>query len=280
MYVCMSAALEAQVMAQLKLSALLAGKNEVVDLPPKRGPGRPKRVLEATDATDAVVPAALRPKPKRGPGRPKKVHEATEATDAVLQAIEAMPAHPEMLTEVRGSAKRRLEVVEDEALARDCGFGMRMQELAALRGVEASALRLPGGRVRRTGEGPQLKLRLCHWIEKVALECGGGDEVWEAVLGAAAEDWGKGKSWVRALYKKRSLWERQCALRGVTSTGVLKSESHLPKFLRKNRAPKCGMVTRAKGGGKHDRLRFLYPLVKEFFNGYEVTWEIHRRSGP
>ena len=166
-------------MAQLNLSAWFAGKNEVVP-----------------------------PDVKRGPGRPKRLPEATEATDAVLQAIEAQPAHHEMLSEVRGSDMKRYEK------GRDGGFGVRMYELARLRGVEVADMRLPGGKVRRTGEGPQLKLKLCEWMDRIARDCGGTDEVWQAVLGAAAEEWCKGKSVVRAIYKNKSKWQRQCEVRG------------------------------------------------------------------
>ena len=47
---------------------------------------------------------------------------------------------------------------------------------------------------------------------------------------------------------------------------MLNDEAQLPQFLRKNRSGR-GVVKRAKGGGRKDRLRFLYPLVKEYFEG-------------
>ena len=43
-----------------------------------------------------------------------------------------------------------------------------------------------------------------------------------------------------------------------------KSEAQLPRYLKKSR--RCvGVVTRAKGGGRKGKLRFLYPIVKDFF---------------
>jgi hypothetical protein len=42
----------------------------------------------------------------------------------------------------------------------------------------------------------------------------------------------------------------------------------LPRYLRKSRHK--GTVTRAKGGGRKDKLRFLYPIVKDFFETMRV----------
>jgi hypothetical protein len=43
-----------------------------------------------------------------------------------------------------------------------------------------------------------------------------------------------------------------------------KDECQLPQFLRKSMRGN-GEVKRAKGAGRKDRLRFLYPVVKDFF---------------
>ena len=124
-----------------------------------------------------------------------------------MQAIEAQTAHHQMLVEGGGrGAKRRLGQRDP--------YGVRVQQLATRRGVEPSELRLPGGRVRRGGEGPQLKLQLAEWMRKLHEQCGGGDEVWEEVVLAAAEEWGKSVAFVRDLYEKRDLWSKQCGAMG------------------------------------------------------------------
>ena len=87
-------------------------------------------------------------------------------------------------------------------------FGVRMCELATRRGVEAGYLRAPGGKIRRTCEGPQLKLKLCEWAGRIVRDCGGGDEVWEAVVEAVAEEWGKGKAAIKAVLSDESRWKR------------------------------------------------------------------------
>ena len=38
-----------------------------------------------------------------------------------------------------------------------------------------------------------MKLRLCEWLEDTSLDLGGDEGAWEAVLLAAAEEWGKSK---------------------------------------------------------------------------------------
>ena len=43
-----------------------------------------------------------------------------------------------------------------------------------------------------------------------------------------------------------------------------KDEAQLPIYVRKSRRGK-GTVKRAKGRGRKDELRFLYPVVKDFF---------------
>ena len=103
---------------QLSLSGLFAGRSEVVP-----------------DAHE---------KPKRPVGRPPKV--APEAADPVLQAIEAQAADHQMLTEVVGPMVRR------DNLGREGGLGVRMMQLAGLRGAEAADLRIPGGMVRPKDE--------------------------------------------------------------------------------------------------------------------------------
>ena len=118
--------------------------------------------------------------------------------------------------------------------------------------------------MRRSGEGPQLKLELCEWMEKMHVECGGGDEAWEAVLQAASEEWCKGVAVMRRIYDEKDRWKSECAARGVNAHGLTRDEAHLPRYLRKSRRSK-GKVVRASGGGMKDFFQFLYAPVRDFF---------------
>ena len=111
-------------MAQLRLAPLLAGSHEVVVLPPRRRPGRPKRVREEGEVVEAAE--------KRRLGRPKKV----PVEDKALQAIIEQPPQPGEQGEVGRRAKRRLECGDAEfgLMCGDASFGLRMRQLAAMRG--------------------------------------------------------------------------------------------------------------------------------------------------
>ena len=49
----------------------------------------------------------------------------------------------------------------------------------------------------------------------------------------------------------------------------MRDEAQLPTYLRKSRRNK-GVAMRAKGGGRKDGLKFLYPCVKDFFEAMRV----------
>ena len=52
-------------------------------------------------------------------------------------------------------------------------------------------LRMPG-RIERSNkqEGPQVRLRLCKWVEEKLEELGGSGEMHALLVGAVAENWG------------------------------------------------------------------------------------------
>ena len=75
---------------QTNLRALFAGRREAVEVPPKRGPGRPPKV--------------------------RKREEASEESDAVVEALRAVPEHPVGFDEhlrVR-HRKRKASCLEEE----------------------------------------------------------------------------------------------------------------------------------------------------------------------
>ena len=213
---------------QICLSSMLSGGREVVPVPPKRGPGRP----------------------------PKKVkeHEAG-IEDPALEALKSMAEQPEHTVE--GA------LPEERAWDR-ARYGPNMISLGNATEVPPAELRIPGGKHRRTNEGPQLKLKLCEWLESQLEAMGGTDDAWHMILSAAAEEWNRDVPEIKRMYEAKTKWAGQCDERGVTSGGLTNSDAHLPKYLRVNRSG-GGEVKRAKGGGHKDQLVFLYPLVKEFF---------------
>ena len=140
--------------------ALFAGKREAAEAPAKRGPGRPPKVREMP---------------------------ADEQPDAALEALQSMPDQPEAYDErlrLR-HRKRKFESLLDEEVR------SHTDALLKAEGAPLSELRMPGSRARdSTREGPQVRLRLCKWIQKRHQGLGGTDEAWNLLVNAAAEQWG------------------------------------------------------------------------------------------
>ena len=210
---------------QSNLKALFAGKREAVELPPKRGPGRPKKVRE------------------------------DEAPDEVLEAVrsQALHQHESIEAEMLQLAPRRSPGKARQAIT-------MLAEAAGMASI--SEMRMPGAPKRRN-EGPQVRLQLCEWIEETLVGLGGDAEVEKLVFAAVGEQWDMSKDEVIKIFEQREKWKHQCAERGVTAKGLSKSEVQLPRYLRKSKHNK-GTVVRAAGGGRKDALRWLYPLVREY----------------
>ena len=218
---------------QVNLRSLFAGKCEAVELPPKRGPGRLK-----------------------------KVRTREEEEDAVVAALQSRPYQPEALDEhlrVR-HRKRKADCMERGEVLGSCALA-----LVEASEKKMSELKMPGNIERSNKhEGPQVKLRLCKWFEKKLEELGGSDEMHEVLLGAVAEKWAVPRFQILKILRTKAKWQAQCEERGVSAQGLRRDEAQLPQYLRRSMRGK-GEVKRAKGAGRKDRLRFLYPIVKDFF---------------
>ena len=194
---------------------------------------------------------AVEVQPKRGPGRPPKVRKKEdEAPDEVLEKLHSMPhAYDEQL---RIGRKRKAA----DAAVRD------LEEAA---GKSLADLRMPCSFERSSArEGPQVKLQLCAWFDKTLEDLGGSDEMRKMVLSGIGDRWNVPVREVERILRKKAVWAQQCEDRGVNADGLKKDEAHLPRYLRKSK--RCvGVVSRAKGGGRKDQLRFLYPLVRDHF---------------
>ena len=165
---------------QSKLRALFAGKREAAEAPAKRGPGRPPKVRE----------------------RP-----ADERPDAVLEALQSsMPDQLEAYDErlrLR-HRKRKFESLLDEEVR------SHTDALLKAEGAPLSELRMPGSRARdSTREGPQVRLRLCKWIQKRLEGLGGTDEAWNLLVNAAAEQWGFSRGDILRILKHEDRWKEQ-----------------------------------------------------------------------
>ena len=100
---------------QTNLRSLFAGKREVVEVPPKRGPGRPPKV--------------------------RKREEEDEQPDAIVEALQDMPDQPEAYDEhlrVR-HRKRKAESMEGGEVPGSCSLA-----LVEAAGVSVAELRMPG----------------------------------------------------------------------------------------------------------------------------------------
>lgn len=149
----------------------------------------------------------------------------------------------------------------ERGLLRDEAMSSVLEALDVKRACE---LRIPGIAQQRTLEGPQSKLRLCEWLDEKHAKLGGGDEALKSLLILVSKHVGKSMTYMKMVYEDKGKWIRQCGERGATSVGLTRSESHLPRYLRKSMRSK-GQVVRAKGGGRRDYLEFLYPLVRDWF---------------
>ena len=220
---------------QCNLKAMFAGQREAVELPPKPRLGRPPKV--------------------------RNKEEETVTPDALLEALLSLPGQPEAYDEhlrVR-QYKRKADCMVDESI------GKCTAALVDVSGKSIGDLRMPGSIARDSShEGPQVKLKLCKWVAKTLEDIGGGDELLEVIMRAIAERWNLSVRVVKQILEDQAKWQKQCEARGVNENGLLRDEAHLPRYLRKTNRGR-GKVTRAKGGGRKDKLRFLYPVVKDFF---------------
>ena len=145
--------------SQSSLKGLFQGRIEVVEAkaPAKQKPGpKPKGRPENEEVVEAKAPAKKKPGPKPK-GRPK--NEAHE--DAVLASLEAVPYHHELLVGLgEGDGEVHRPLIMDEGPG--ANYGVRMRELSGMAGKSPAKLALPGAKVRRAHEGPQLKLQLCE----------------------------------------------------------------------------------------------------------------------
>ena len=206
----------------LNLKAMFAGRREVIEVAPKRGPGRPPKMREA----------------------------AAEEQDAAFEAVQQQA--------------QQAEAFEAEILAppikKRSGEAMA---LAVALGRPVSHLRMPGAEAIRKHEGPQVRLALIEWMDKIHEDMGGGDEAWNLILRAAADEWNIPVPEVVRIYEARTKWQQQCEDRGVNALGMRSDQAHLPRYLRKS-VRGAGVIARARGGGRKDHLEFLYPVVRDY----------------
>ena len=115
---------------QSNLRSLFAGKLEAVELPPKRGPGRPPKVRKRED-------------------------------DAVLEALQSMPDQPEAYDEhLRVSHRKRK--AEGPQRMQDEASGSSLTALEEAVGKPLGEMRMPASGERNAmHEGPQVRLQLC-----------------------------------------------------------------------------------------------------------------------
>ena len=177
---------------QSKLRSLFAGKREAVELPAKRGPGRPPKL--------------------------RKREEAAEMPDEWVEALQSVPDQPEAYDE--HLSVRRRKRMPSVALEEAAG-----KPVAHLR-MPGSSER------DSKHEGPQVRLRLCNWFEKTLEDLGGSDESRGALLTAVAERWGVTWGEVSKILRNKAKWQEQCEARGVTDSALKMDEAHLPRYLR------------------------------------------------
>ena len=129
---------------QSNLKSLFAGKREAVELPPKRGPGRP----------------------------PKKKEEVEEQPDELVEALRAIPDQPEAYDEhlrVKHRKRKLEDTIQDEVVEQPMTTA-----LVEASGQTLTELRMPGcGGRDSVHEGPQIRLRLCKWARKTHEAMGG-----------------------------------------------------------------------------------------------------------
>ena len=84
-------------------------------------------------------------------------------------------------------------------------------------------------------------------------------------LGYLSREMGRGIKALRRTLARRAKLEANAKAMGYGITGLVKSEAHLPRYLRKRRQGKHEMK-RLSGGGRKSTLMFLYAPVKIFFD--------------
>ena len=169
---------------QANLRSLFAGKREAVELPPKRGPGRPPKV--------------------------RKREEDVEQPDELVEALQSVPEQPEAYDERLRVRHRKRKA---DCLGSDVD-GRSTTVLAEAAGKTVAELRMPGSQQRdSTHWGPQVRLRLCQWFEKTHVDLGGSDETHEVMVCAVAETWGIPRGDIVGILKNKERWLRECDAR-------------------------------------------------------------------
>ena len=195
---------------QTNLRALFAGRREAVEVPAKRGPGRPPTLRQRD--------------------------EAAEQPDAVVEAISSMPDQPEAYDERLRLRHRKRKA---ECLQGDEVLGSHVTALVEASGQSVAELRMPGSNERDgRHEGPQVKLKLRTWLRKTHEKLGGTDDVHETLVMAVAERWNVPRFDIVRVLRNEAKWKKQCEDRGVTAHGLKKDECQLPVFLRKAKRSK------------------------------------------
>ena len=80
-----------------------------------------------------------------------------------------------------------------------------------------------------------MRLALCEWMRRHRQALGGTEDDRQLVLRGGAEEWELSISEIQRIFEQKEKWEKQCADRGVSATGLMREQSHLPVHLRKSR---------------------------------------------
>ena len=226
-------------MSQLKLKALFGGEKEIVEPPVRRKPGRPRKEREVRDPEEDETIA-------------KVSHEVTQ----VLVRNDDV-RNRDLPSSSTRDGRSRVEVTLG-AEGRD-----ELHAVCERTGEDPERFKPPGAQCARDETfGLSSKVRFLDWFEK-RLKIVKDEEL---LLRVAARSMSRTVASLRSVRKREADLRKKLKMRGLSATGLSKSDAHKPGWAREAGRRCKGEAVRSSGAGRKVRLKFLYPLVREWFD--------------
>ena len=223
-------------MSQLQLKALFGGQKEIVEPPVRRKPGRPRK--------------------ERDPEEDETIAKISHEVMQVLVRKDDVREGGVPMSSTRGGMSRVQASLGAEGKH-------ELQAVCERTGEDPERFKPPGAQCSRDESfGLSSKVRFLNWFEKRLKMV--KDE--ELLLRVAARSMSRPVSFLKSVRKNEADLRKALKTRGLTATGLSKSEAAKPSWAREAKRRCKGEAVRRSGAGPKVRLQLLYPLVSEWFD--------------
>ena len=217
------------------LKALFGGEKKIVEPPVRRKPGRPRK--------------------ERDPEEDETIAKVNHELMQVIVRNGDVRESEVPMSSTRGGMSRLQATLGAEGQH-------ELQAVCERTGEDPERFKPPGAQCARDESfGLSSKVRFVDWFEKrVKLV---KDK--ELLLRVAARSMCRPVEFVRNVVRDGADLRKKLKTRGLTATGLSKSEAAKPAWAREANRRCKGEAVRSSGAGRKVRLQFLYPLVREWF---------------